>query len=302
MNTTLIILLFISVALNAVLVAFILSFRRDEKRFRENLDDLHKKSLQRRARFGHGKKTLAEVGAELDGLTERFETLIETKRDTQLLTEISRDIRTPLISLTGYLEVLREKKPPAGGSGETLEIVYRKARLMQRMIEEYFELAKLEDGEEPLALLPVNLNELVRETLVSLDQDFLSAAVTPALALPEENVTALGNRAAIERALSNLLFNALKQGGSEKIAVKLWEDGDLAYVSVTDYGKGIPEADLPHAFDRLHTADKARSAMERGTGLGLAIAKQLVVRQNGEISVQSKPGMGSVFTFTLPKA
>lgn len=307
MNTTLIILLAISLAFNAVLVVFIRSFRRDEKRFRENLDDLNRRGKQRRARFGHGKKTLAEIGAELDGLSDRFQTIIADGQAPerpypQLIAEIAQDIRAPLASLNGYLEALREKTPAGDGRGEQLEIVYRKARLMHRMIEEFFELDALEADTGTPELKPVNLNDAIRETLAALDQDFLSAAVEPAIELPEESVTALGNPAAIERVLSNLLFNALRYGGGGKITVRLWRDGAAAHISVTDFGKGISGDELPHVFDRLYTADKARSAMERGTGLGLAIAKELAHKQNGDIAVQSKRGIGTVFTFTLQTA
>lgn len=307
-NTALIVVLSLSLALNAALVFFSLSFRSDAKRFRQSMADLRRGGMQRRIHFGHGRKSLGEISTELNGLMDDFQSILESKQRLELshkrlIANVSHDIRTPLTSLTGYLEVLREKDLTGDERGEYLEIVYRKARLMHRMIEEFFELSRLESEDVTLEISPVNLNECIRELLASFYQDFVSAAVTPSAALPDRPVTVLGNRAAIERVLSNLLFNALKYGSTGgKVLVSLQEDDTLARVGVTDYGKGIAQADLPFVFDRLYTADKARSAMERGTGLGLAIAKQLVEKQRGEIAVRSAPGVETVFTFTLPKA
>ena len=305
MNTPLIIVLIISLVLNATLVVFILSFRRDAKQFRANMAALSQRGAQRK-HFGHGGKSLDEINAELNALMDDFQNIIETQRERpnkQLTESISRDIRAPLASLTGYLEALREKGSAGNGRGEYLEIVYRKARLMDRTIGEFFELAALEAGGETPELTPVNLKEVIRGTLAAFDQEFASAAVTPVVELPSENVTALGDRAAVERVLSNLLFNALKNGScGGTITVTLGADDASAYISVADCGRGIAQADLPHVFDGLYTAETARSAMERGTGLGLAIARQLAVRQNGDIAVRSVPGDQTVFTLTLHKA
>lgn len=306
MQTVWLVLLIVSLLSNVALAFFCVLFKKDICRLKGRISDVRSAGAYRHGRFGHGGKSPAEIGAELDALSDRFGAIIESREtlpQKQLIADISRDIRAPLRSLTDSLEALREKGPLGGGDGEALEIVSRKASLMHRMIEEFFELSKLKSGGGALALAPVNLDAAVQETLASCYQDFVAASVTPAVSKPDTPVTALGNRAAIGRVLSTLLFNALRHGSkSGKIAVSLWEDGALAHLSVTDYGDGIAEADLPDAFDSLYTAHRARSAMERGTGLGLAIAKQLAEKQNGSLSVRSAPGAETVFTLTLQKA
>jgi two-component system, OmpR family, phosphate regulon sensor histidine kinase PhoR len=308
MNTILFVVLALSLVFNAALVFFCLSYKKDICRLKTRLSDVRSSGMRRRLHFGHGKKSLAEISTALNGLMDDFQNILETKQKLelshkQLIANISHDIRTPLTSLTGYLEVLREQNLTAEERGEYLEVVYRKARLMHRMIEEFFELSRLESGDVSLALAPMDACESVRELLAACYQDFVSASVTPEVTLPDAPVRVIGNRAAMERVLSNLLFNALKHGGSGgKISVSLREDEAFAVIAVADTGKGIAPDDLPYVFDRLYTADKARTAMERGTGLGLAIAKQLTEMQNGTIAVQSTPGMKTVFTVTLRKA
>ena len=308
MNTILFAVLALSLLFNAALVYFCVSYKKDICRLQSRLSDVRSSGVRRRLRLGHGKKSLAEISTALNGLTDGFLSILETRQrrelsQKQLLASVSHDIRAPLASLTADLAVLREQNVTGAEGGEYLEIVYRKARLMHRMIEEFFELSRLETGDVSLALAPVDACESVRELLAACYQDFVSASVTPEVSLPDTPVPVLGNRAAVERVLSNLLFNALKHGGSGgKISVTLREDDEGVHIAVADNGKGIAPDDLPRVFDGLYTADQARAAMERGTGLGLAIAKQLTEMQNGTIAVQSTPGVQTVFTVTLPKA
>ena len=308
MNTTWIILLIVSLACNVALVIFSISFKKDIKNLKGRITDMRQSGLRRRIHFGHGKKSLGEISAELNDLMDAFQQIIETKQQPehsrkQLITSISRDIRAPLAALTGELEALREKSVAGDARGEYLEIVYRKARLMHRTIEEFFELAKLEAEDETLKLQPLDVGENIRALLASFYQEFVSAGISPEVHLPEAPVMALGNRTALERVLSNLLFNALKRGsGGGGIAVGLRAENGLATVSIADQGEPIPAEDLPQVFDRFYTADKARSAMERGSGLGLAIAKRLVEKQNGAITVSSAPDAETTFTFTLQLA
>ena len=305
MNTLWIVLLIVSLACNAALVFLSISFKRDISSLQGRITDM--RGSRRRKHSGDNQKSLSEISAELNALMDAFQAAVDTETQPdlppkQLIANLSRDIRAPLAALTDHLETLREHSYADDERGEYLEVVYRKARLMHRMIEEFFELAELEAGDTKLTLAPVNLGDSIRELLASFGQDFAAAGITPALELPDEPVNALGSRAAIERVLSNLLFNALKRGsGGGAIKVALTQDGEHATVSVTDHGKPIPAADLPRVFDRLYTADKARAAMERGSGLGLAIAKQLTEMQNGEISVRSARGAETVFTFSLKR-
>lgn len=200
----------------------------------------------------------------------------------------------------GYVEVLKEQGCSAEECKEYLEIIYIKAVSMNRMIDEFFDLARLESEDSALELIQVDLAEIVRESLASFYHDFVQASVTPAIRLPEERITVWGNRAAIERVLNNLISNALKYGlDGGTLDVSTREEEGRAWVDVLDRGRGIPANELPRVFDRLYTAEASRNAAMRGAGLGPAIAKQLVEKQGGEITAQSVPGEWTVFSFCL---
>jgi two-component system, OmpR family, phosphate regulon sensor histidine kinase PhoR len=304
MITFVYVLLGLSLAANAVLLYACGRFVLGSKRLKQSVADARRSDLRRRIHFGFGSRALAGVSTELNVLMDLFEDILEKQRrlelsHKQLIANISHDIRTPLTSLTGYIEVLRSQALTDGERGEYLDVVYLKARALHRMIEELFELAKLEADDTAPELTAVDVCGVVKETLAACYQDFARAAVTPRIELPDGPVTALGNRDAIERVLHNLLSNAVRHGGGGTVRVSVEADGGRAYVRVKDTGRGIAQADLPYVFDRLYTADSSRAA--GGAGLGLAIAKQLIAKQNGEIGVRSEPGVETEFFFYLPK-
>ena len=308
MNTFLTILLVVSLVLNAALVIFVLSFRRDAKRARRRMADFLGSGGRHKMERGLEDRPLAQINAELGGLMNALESMLEDRRRQglpyqRLTAAVDRDIRAPLNVLTAEIKAQRERALTDGARDERLEGAYREACLTQRMAGEVFELATLESEDERLALAHVNLNGVIRDAVAACYQDFIDSSVTPTVELPETPVTVMGNSAAIERVLHNLLINALRHGcDGGTIAVSLREDGEKAYVSVKDCGKGIAPEDLPFVFDRLYPADKARGGTPRGAGLGMAIARQLVMKQNGEITVQSASGTQTVFTFSLLKA
>jgi two-component system phosphate regulon sensor histidine kinase PhoR len=308
MDTLLLILALLSLLLNVILISRLVALGRGIGRLSRILAETHADGSRRRPHLGHGSRPLMRLGTELNALQDRFQSAIEENQrlelsHKQLIANISHDIRTPLTSLLGYVEVLREHGLCAEEEREYLDVVYAKARSIHRMIEEFFDLARLESQDEALELATVDLVEIVRDMLASSYQDFARASLAPEIRLPQAPVFVRGNRAGIERVLGNLLSNALKYGADGgSISVSMREDADRAWVDVADRGRGIPESELPHVFDRLYTAEASRNAAMRGAGLGLAIAKQLVEKQNGEIAVESAPGERTVFSFCLGKA
>jgi two-component system, OmpR family, phosphate regulon sensor histidine kinase PhoR len=283
------------------------SLRRGLGRLSDLLAGLGKDGFRRRVHLGFSSRPLRRLGTELNGLLDGVQAILEEKRrlelsQKRLVVDISHDIRTPLTSLLGYVEVLRDPGLGAEERREYLEIVQAKARSMHGIVEELFDLARLESDEAVLELSPMDLAEAVREALASVYQDFTRASITPDIRLPEGRVPVTGNRAAVQRVLANLLSNALRHGAAGGwIGVSLRVEPGRAWVDVADRGRGIPESELPRVFDRLYTAEASRSAGTRGTGLGLAIARQLVVKQHGLITAASEPGARTVFSFCLER-
>jgi two-component system phosphate regulon sensor histidine kinase PhoR len=178
----------------------------------------------------------------------------------------------------------------------------RHARRLANLVDDLLALSSIERGEQGLACARVDTAALA-EALIR-DSGSLFAEKNIDVQLESQgSALAWADPQAVEQILTNLLDNALKytaEGGS--IGVSTEEDGDFVRIRVRDTGIGIPESDLGRIFERFYRVDKARSRELGGTGLGLSIVKHLVQQLGGEISVESRVGRGSTFSFTLPSA
>jgi len=215
----------------------------------------------------------------------------------------SHELRTPLAAIRGFTEMLLGDGPPPSEEQRRsyLEVIDRHAKRLGTLVDDLLELSRIEGGELPLELQPVDVGALVagllRDCEARLREKDLDAAAEGGPAV------AWGNPQAVWQILSNLLDNAIKYteaGG--RIRIRSAEDARRVHVAVEDNGTGIPERDLARIFERFYRVDRARSRALGGTGLGLSIVKHLVQSQGGEITVESELGRGSTFRFSLPRA
>lgn len=247
---------------------------------------------------------LREALVEVEQLKNRLqEENVYLRSD--LITNVSHDLRSPLASLKGYLEMLLMKDDTLTPEKRRsyLEIAARQSEHLGTLIAELFELAKLDFKGYQINPEWVQLGELAQDVL----QNFQLAAEKKDIALQADIHPQVGFVRAdiglLERALENLLENALKHtrpGGSITLAV-IPEDGRVV-VRVSDTGSGIPAQDLPHIFERFYRVDKVRTAGADSAGLGLAIVKRILDLHNARISVESAVMAGTTFSFALPAA
>ncbi len=298
----------LSVLLNIILALRIIVNKKGINYIVGVLSDISNFRSNTRIHIGLKYKSLKDVSSELNILLDRFQSTLDEKQilenaHKQLIANISHDIRTPLTSLLGFVEVLQK------GDGissieqkEYLDIIQTKAQNLYQMIQDFFELSKLESEDTPIRLVKTDLTDLAEEVIAAFYQDFVINGITPEIRFPKQSVYVWGDKISLQRILNNLISNALKygkDGGVTGISVR--EEADRVWIDVWDRGNGIPEQDLPFVFNRLYTSEVSRNSSMRGTGLGLAIAKQLVEKQNGEIAVSSIPGEKTVFSFCLIK-
>lgn len=221
-----------------------------------------------------------------------------------LIANVSHDLRTPLVSLRGYLEILAVKgdRLSAATQRSHLQIALRQTEYLSTLIDELFELAKLDFSGLQLDREPFQFTEVAFDVL----QKFQLAAERQQVSLRVEAVGSVppvhADLRLIERLLDNLIGNALQHtpcGGSVSVGVRR-DDGARVIAWVADTGTGIAAGDLPFVFDRFYRADKSRSRASGGAGLGLAIARRIVELHGDAISVDSEAGRGSCFSFGLP--
>lgn len=254
-------------------------------------------AAERIARTGELDAELPAGGTdEVGSLATSFATMVDAladsrRRQQQLVADASHELRTPLTSLQTNAELLeRSERLNDDQRRQVSEGIRFEVGELTDLVSELVTLAR-EPGADHEAEEPVVLAELasaaVEAARLRTDRE-ITLAVTDAAA------TVPGRPRAIGRAIANLLDNAVKYGAGP---IDVVVDGTS--VEVGDRGPGIPEADLPHVFDRFYRADAART--ETGSGLGLAIVAQVVERHGGAVSARNRPGGGAVVGFTLPR-
>jgi two-component system phosphate regulon sensor histidine kinase PhoR len=225
--------------------------------------------------------------------------LENVRRD--FVANVSHELRTPVASVKSAAETLRravETQPES--AGEFIEIIERNAERLQRLVEDLLDLSRIESREYRLELEPIELHPVARY-VTSLFQDRARAKqMRLSCELPDTLRPVRADRRALEQVLSNLVDNAMKYGSSGgAVLLKAYSEGSGLRVSVRDTGPGIEAKHLPRIFERFYRVDAGRSRDLGGTGLGLAIVKHLVEAMGGRMSVESTPGEGSCFSFTL---
>jgi two-component system phosphate regulon sensor histidine kinase PhoR len=216
------------------------------------------------------------------------------------ISNVSHELRTPLAALKALTETLQGgalEDPPA--AHRFLEQMETEVDSLSLMVSELLELSRIESGRVPLNMSATAPQEIVNPAVERLRLQAERANLSLTVACPDNlpNVQADGVR--IQQVLVNLLHNAIKftpSGGQVTVSVSQQEN-ELRF-GVSDTGIGIAAEDLPRIFERFYKADRSRASS--GTGLGLAIARHLVEAHGGRIWVESKPGEGSSFYFTIP--
>lgn len=227
-----------------------------------------------------------------------FKALDQMKRD--FVTAFTHDLRTPLATVKGYIELVRMDGPLTTRQEEDLEGVTRAANLMKSLIEDLLELSRLERLEQ-LTVDNVNLENVIQSSISAIKPLADSRSIELNIAeVQQPGLTIDGNAVLLARAISNLLDNAIKytQTGGH-VQIKLGRNNGQALVSIIDNGPGIKSKDLPRVFEKFF---RARSELDDvpGTGLGLAIVKTITEQHHGQVWVESQPESGSVFTLSLP--
>ncbi|WP_042470533.1 sensor histidine kinase [Bacillus ndiopicus] len=221
----------------------------------------------------------------------------------RMLSNISHDLKTPLTVVVGYLEILNvDEELDEQDRKYLLTKVHSKMLEVLEMMQEFFDLAKLESGDKELPITRININETCRSVILSFYEILTMKGIEVSINIPEAPIYASGNTEALNRILNNLISNAISYGADGNIiGINVRADEQNVYVEVWDRGKGIDELHIDCVFERMYTLDDSRNKNYQGSGLGLTITKRLVERLGGEIHLSSKPNEQTIFTFSLQR-
>lgn len=253
-----------------------------------------------------GDDELSDIALQLNHMTEELRVLMEKEKEAEqtkndLITNVAHDLRTPLTSIIGYLDLIIKQPQMDDERRQTyLKIAYDKSRHLQKLIEDLFGFTKLNYGKQTASMQPIDIvrlmGQLVDEFYPVFEQNGMRYDFRPQIA----SQMIMGDGVLLARLFDNLINNAVKYGKDGKqIVVDVRLRGKYAVISIVNYGKVISPKDLERIFDKFYRAEHSRSTQTGGTGLGLAIAKNITLLHNGFIRAQSSLE-GTVFEVELP--
>ena len=241
----------------------------------------------------HGPAEVAELASSFNEIGDNLRRLFETRRE--LVTWASHDLRTPLANMQAMLEAIEDD---LAAPEEYVPVLREQVRVLSVLVDDLFELARIDAGVLTLELLRLPVAPVVSSSIRSIEAEARGRHVRLAAEV-DDDITALFAPDKVERVLMNLLTNALRHTPSDGAVVVLVDPRpDEVRVAVEDTGEGIDAEARERMFERFWRADESRSS--RGAGLGLAIARGLVEAHGGRIWAENREGGGARVCFTLP--
>jgi signal transduction histidine kinase len=252
-------------------------------------------NLDQRVPTTNAEDEVGRLGAAFNEMLGRLSSLFNAQQ--RLVADVSHEMRTPLTVIRGNVDLLNAM---GCADFESLEALKRESDRMTRMVGDLLLLSQADTGQMPMQLQPTQLAPLIADVersgrVLAGERKTITATCTP-------DVVVMADADRLKQVLLNLTDNAIKHtpaGGGVHIDASGPFNG-FARIAVNDTGQGIPEADLPHIFDRFYRVDKSRSRERGGSGLGLSIAQKIVEAHKGRITVSSKIGVGTTFDVFIP--
>ncbi|MCD6107845.1 MAG: HAMP domain-containing protein [Caldisericaceae bacterium] len=221
------------------------------------------------------------------------------KIKADFVTNITHELKTPLTSIKGFVETLKENNNTE--NQHFLEIIERNTNRLIDIVDDLLLLSNLEDKKQKLKIEKINLRKMADNILRIFEIKFKEKKISFKLDISDNISYINADPFWLEQLFINLIDNAIKYTDKGHVEIKILSQGKDIQIEIQDSGIGIPKKHLSRIFERFYVVDKSRSHKLGGTGLGLSIVKHIVQLHNGKISVESKVGKGSKFIITLPK-
>ena len=221
---------------------------------------------------------------------------------SDLISEVVHELRTPVTSIVGYSKMLGMEGIPEETKAQFAETIYRESRRLGNMVNDFLDWARMESGRIRLVREPVDMRQLLQDTVMIIKPQAQERGIAVEEMLPEGSWRVMGDPGRLKQVLINLASNGIKynrDNGRLDFIVKRVDDS--VTIAVRDAGMGIPEESLSRLFERFYRVPGTENIV-RGTGLGLVIARSLVEAHGGTMEVVSTVGVGTTFTITLPLA
>lgn len=221
----------------------------------------------------------------------------------KFVANVSHDFRSPLTSIKGYVEAIADGTIPPELHGKYLNIILFETERLTDLTQDLLTLNEFDTKDLLLNKSDFDIHEMIKNVAASFEGSCTKKRISIELLLASEILNVYADQRKIQQVLYNLLDNAIKFSNPDSIiTVETTERGEKVFVSVKDYGIGIPKDNLNKIWERFYKSDLSRGKDKKGTGLGLAIVKEIIQAHNENINVISTEGVGTEFIFSLTRA
>ncbi len=245
-----------------------------------------------------GNDEVTELATAFNNMASSLSNLEETRRT--FLANVSHDLRTPMTSISGFIDGILDGTIPSEQQSHYLGIVSTEIKRLSRLVNSLLDITRIEAGERKFNMTRFDICEMARQIIISFEKRIEEAKLSVEFNCDSDNIYVIADRDAVYQILYNLCDNGVKfsrEGGRYRVSIR--QHGKKVHVSVYNEGVGIAPAELPLVFERFYKTDKSRGLDKTGVGLGLYIAKTIIDAHGGEIDVKSEFGKYCEFHFTL---
>lgn len=244
-------------------------------------------------------QTINTLAGKLERVEQERQHLEQVRND--FLANVSHELRTPLTAMQGFLEALQDGLVEEEEARQKYyAVMYSETLHISRLVDDLMDLMKLENNEVTLAKFPVDVETLMNKVAFSFGPEAEEKGIEIIVEQPKGLPKVYADKDRVAQILKNLVKNAIKFTDEGTIRLSARSDGQWVEISVSDTGIGISPDDQERIWERFFKVDRGRSKKNKGTGLGLAIVKELVELHDGQVTLESEPGKGSVFIVRLP--
>ncbi|MBQ5746379.1 MAG: GHKL domain-containing protein, partial [Clostridia bacterium] len=243
---------------------------------------------------------VAELATAFNNMAGSLEKLEENR--SAFLSNVSHDLRTPMTTISGFIDGILSGAIPEEKTSYYLEIVQSEVKRLARLVNTLLDVTRLESGSRKYNKTQFDICELARQVLISFESLIEDKNLSVTFECDDDNMLVFADSDAIHQVLYNLIDNAVKfttVNGS--LSLKVHSTDKKTVVSVYNSGKGISAEDIPRVFDRFYKTDRSRGLDKKGVGLGLYISKTIIDQHGEEMWVKSEEGSYCEFAFTLEK-
>lgn len=280
----------------AFLFTRLFALKKEAKNMANQLRDYNDQRTNKKIEMALFNREMERIGVEINRLIdlhgkEKSERIRFEQELKQTIANISHDLRTPLTSVIGYVQLAESGEMTEEERSEALSIAIKRAKRLESLLQDFFELSVIESADHELKMERMNVKQAMIDVLMSFYDRFQDEQMEPTIELPEHDVFIMADHAAVARVIENVMANAIHHA-SGKIVVKMDEQESVVRLIVQNDAPALTENEVAHLFHRFYMADQSRSGKRKG--LGLSIVKSFMEKMNGDARAELVDGQLSI--------